>query len=146
MPDSTPAGTYLLVDNRWSGAKTDIDTIVMGPTKDCFSNGVGCQYPISSRFPGAPAVYGPYSLYPVGGSERLNPRAGVWLQQTSTGGPREMVAAPLTPGLNLVAMHNNLYSGEKWAETFQAQAGTISVAPNPGRSLCRQQDLWLDSR
>ena len=62
-PDSTPAGTYLLVDNRWSGAKTDIDTIMMGPTEDCFSNGVGCGYPISSRFPGAETVYGPYSLY-----------------------------------------------------------------------------------
>lgn len=139
VPDSTPEGTYFLIDNRWSGAKTDIDTLVLGPTEDCFSNGVGCEYPISTRFPGAKPAYGPYTLNVVGGSDRLNPRTGVWLQETSTGGPREMVTAPAQPGLNLIALHNQLLNGDKWAETFQAQVGTISAAPNP-------VDLFVDSK
>jgi hypothetical protein len=138
-PDTTPKGTYLLVDNRWSGAKNDIDTVIMGPTQDCFSNGVGCGYPSSTRFPGAKPVYGPYALAPVGGSDRLNPRAGVWLQQTSTGGPREIVSAPVKAGLNLVALHNNLFEGRRWAETFQAQVGVISATPDP-------VELFVDSR
>ena len=138
-PDTTPAGTYLLVDNRWSGAKTDIDTIIMGPTQDCFSNGVGCTYPVSSMFPGAQPAYGPYTLASVGGSARLNPRAGVWLQQSSTGGPREIVSGKVQPGLNLVALHNNLLDGSAWAEGFQAQVGTINATPNP-------VDLFVDGR
>ena len=46
VPDSTPEGASLLVDNRWTGANTDIDTLIMGPTQDCFSNGVGCEVPV----------------------------------------------------------------------------------------------------
>ena len=81
-------GTNLLIDTRWTGAKSDIDTVVMGPTQDCFSNGVGCEAPFTI-FPGDQSVYGPYSLYPVGGSSRNNTSAGKWLWQTSTGGPRD---------------------------------------------------------
>ncbi len=60
VPDSTPEGTNLLVDTRWTGANTDIDTLVMGPTEDCFSNGVGCEFPFEI-FPGDEETYGPYT-------------------------------------------------------------------------------------
>jgi hypothetical protein len=130
-PDATPPGTYLLVDNGWDGARTDIDTIIMSPAADCFSNGVGCGHPVTARFPGAPDAYGPYTLAPSGGSDRLNPRAGLWLRQTSTGGPREIVAGTIKPGLNLVALHNVSLEGDNWAEPFGGQAGAIRAAPNP---------------
>lgn len=130
VPDGTPAGTNLLVDNRWTGANTDIDTLIMGPTEDCFSNGVGCQFPFEI-FPGDEEVYGPYSLSVVGGSPQLNMSAGVWQHDTSTGGPREIVAAPAQPGLNLVALHNVMFDGGQVQERFQGQVGTISATPDP---------------
>ncbi len=129
VPDSTPEGASLLIDTRWTGANTDIDTLVMGPTPDCFSNGVGCEAPFST-FPGAQFVYGPYTLSPVGGSPRLNPRNGIWLYDTATGGPREIVAAPVTSGLNLVALHNVMFDGAEPEERFQGQVGTIMSMPN----------------
>jgi len=128
VPDDTPEGTSLLVDNRWTGANTDIDTLIMGPTADCFSNGVGCTD--FSTFPGAENIYGPYSLSLVGGSPQLNPRTGVWLYNTSTGGPREIVAAPVTPGLNLLALHNVMFDGSENQERFQGQVGTIAATPS----------------
>lgn len=130
VPDSTPAGTSLLIDTRWSGAHTDIDTLVMGPTEDCFSNGVGCEDPVTI-FPGSEDDYGPYSLYYTGGSARLNRSAGIWTYNTATGGPREIVAAPVTPGLNLVALQNVMFDGSEAEEKFVGQVGTISAMPNP---------------
>jgi hypothetical protein len=129
VPDSTPEGANLLIDTRWTGAKTDIDTILMGPTEDCFSNGVGCEWPFGT-FPGMEAVYGPYSLYPVGGSSRNYLGSGKWLWQTSTGGPREIVAAPAVPGLNLIALQNVLYDGSQPQERFVGQVGTIQATPD----------------
>lgn len=128
VPDGTAAGTSLLVDNRWTGARSDIDTVIMGPTKDCFSNGVGCAWPFG-RFPGDPTTYGPYTLAPVGGSSRNYMGSGKWMRQTSTGGPREIVAATAAPGLNLVALQNVSYNGTMTAERFQGQVGTITAMP-----------------
>lgn len=129
VPDSTKPGTNFLIDTRWTGAKTDIDTIVMGPTLDCFSNGIGCMWPFST-FPGNPAIYGPYSLYPQGGSSRNYLGSGKWQWQTSTGGPREVVAAPAMPGLNLIALQNVLYDGARPEERFAGQVGTIIATPD----------------
>ncbi len=129
VPDSTPAGTNFLIDTKWTGDKSDIDTIVMGPQEDCFSNGVGCEFPFST-FPGDPDVYGPYTLAPVGGSNRNYMGSGKWLWDTSTGGPREIVAAPAEPGLNVIALQNVLFDGSEAAERFQGQVGTISATPS----------------
>ncbi len=128
VPDGTPAGTNFLVDTKWSGQKSDLDTIVMGPTKDCFSNGVGCEWPFST-FPGDKPVYGPYTLTPLGGSNRNYLGSGKWLWDTSTGGPREIVTAPAQPGLNLIVLQNVLFDGSKAVEQFQGQVGTISATP-----------------
>ncbi|MCX6030198.1 MAG: DNRLRE domain-containing protein [Chloroflexi bacterium] len=129
VPDGTPMGTSLLVDTRWSGANTDIDTLVMGPMEDCFSNGVGCAWPFEI-FPGVQSVYGPYTLDVMGGSPDTNIGAGKWLYDTSTGGPREIVAAPTTPGLNVVALHNVMYDGSQPQERFTGQVGTIRATPD----------------
>ena len=131
VPDSTPAGTSLLVDTRWSGANTDIDTLVMGPTEDCFSNGVGCEDPVHDLprlrrrlRPVQPLLHGRQQ-------PRLNRSAGIWTYDTATGGPREIVAAPVTPGLNLVALQNVMFDGSEAEEKFVGQVGTISAMPNP---------------
>jgi len=81
VPDSTPVGTNFLVKTDWAnGPHTDIDTIVMGPTQDCYSNGVGCN------FGDAPGYYGPYTLGVVGKSPNTNIHDGTWTFDTSTGG------------------------------------------------------------
>lgn len=128
-PDSTPDGTRYLIDTRWSGEKTDLDTVIMVPTQDCFSNGVGCNFPWSS-FPGDPSVYGPYTLEPQDGSSRNNAGAGVWRWETSTDGPREIVSAPAKPGLSLIALQNVMFDGSDTEEAFTGQVGTIRVEPN----------------
>jgi hypothetical protein len=66
----------------------------------------------------------------VGGSAQLYKGSGKWQYDTSTGGPREIVAAPAVPGLNLVALHNVLFDGSQPQERFQGQAGTISATPD----------------
>ena len=59
----------------------------------------------------------------------MNKTAGVWLYNTATDGPREIVAAPVVPGLNLVALHNVLLDGSEAHERFQGQVGTIGATP-----------------
>ena len=129
VPDGTPMGASLLVDTRWTGANTDIDTLIMGPLEDCFSNGVGCEWPFDI-FPGAQDVYGPYTLDVMGGSPQYRISAGKWLFDTATGGPREIVAAPTAPGLNLIALHNVMYDGSQPQERFAGQVGTITATPD----------------
>jgi len=132
IPDDTPPGTALLVDTRWTGANTDIDTLVMSPTRDCFSNGEGCELPSQlPHFSGSEDVFGPYTLGYVGGSARLDAGTGKWTYHTATGGPHEVVAAPVTPGLNVVALHNVMFDGNDDAATFDGQVGSILATPNP---------------
>jgi hypothetical protein len=131
LPDDTPDGTMLLVDTEWMNPETDIDTIVMGPTEDCASNGVGCSSPFSS-FPGDPDYYGPYTLDVLDGSSaNTYMGSGKWRWETNTGGPREIVAVDARPGLNAIALHNILYAGQDTAESFTGTVGTIRVAPRP---------------
>lgn len=138
VPDTTPPDTMFLVDTQWESvvttplgtAGTDIDTIVMGPTEDCFSNGVGCG-PVPGRdFPGQPDYYGPYTLNTVGKSANTNTGAGVWQFMTNTGGAREIVAAPAQPGLNLIALHTVNFSGIRFGEQVTGQVGTIRATPS----------------
>jgi len=125
VPDSTPAGTNFLVKTDWqNGPHTDIDTIIMGPTQDCYSNGVGC------KGAGAPAYYGPYTLGVVGKSPNTNIHDGTWTFDTSTGGPQDLVSAPAKPGLNLIALHNVNFEGSDFSENFVGQVGTITANPN----------------
>ncbi len=130
MPDDTPEGVNLLIDNRWTGGRSDLDTIVLGPGNDCASNGADCREPIAI-WPGDPDIYGPYRLAPVGGSQLLplSIYDGIWMYETSTGGPREIVSAPVQPGLHAIALHNVLYDGSEPEERFQGQVGTIAATP-----------------
>ena len=131
LPDDIPEGTMLLIDTQWVNPETDIDTLVMGPTEDCFSNGVGCSG-VVQNFPGDPDYYGPYTLDILeGSSANTYLGSGRYRWQTNTGGPREIVAVDARPGLNLIALHNVLYAGADTSEPFTGTVGTIRVAPRP---------------
>ena len=138
-PDSTPAGTQPARRQPLERRKDGHRHARHGAGPGLLQQRGGLSNPSRAASPARRPAYGPYTLASVGGSDRLNPRAGVWLDNTSTGGPREMVAAPIKPGLNLVALHNTMFDGGERAETFQGQVGTITAAPNP-------VDLFVDGR
>ena len=119
--------SFLVVDNSWVGEGTDIDTIIMGPTEDCVSNGVGCDG-LLGGYPGS-AFYGPYTLAEVGRSEYTYIGSGRWLQDTSTGGPREIVAAPVQDGLHGIFFHQVRVDGNSLDEPFGGFVGLVNLDP-----------------
>ncbi|MAT95729.1 MAG: hypothetical protein CL608_01070 [Anaerolineaceae bacterium] len=126
--DLPATGTsYLVVDNSWSGDGTDIDTIILGPTEDCLSNGVGCEG-LLDGYPGS-AFYGPYTLSQVGGSANNYVGSGRWLFDTSTGGPREIVAAPVQDGLHGIFMHQVRVDGSSLDTPFGGNVGLVNLDP-----------------
>lgn len=121
--EDLPDGSMLLVDNRWESSMSDIDTLVMGPVPDNFTD------PDSRNFEGD--YFGPYTLTTLpGSSANTYIGSGRWIRNTSTGGPREIVAVPATQGLHVIALHNVLYGGEYTDEAFRGQVGTLNVAPS----------------
>jgi hypothetical protein len=126
--DLPASGTsFLVVDNSWQGAGSDIDTIIMGPTEDCPSNGVGCSG-ILGGYPGS-AFYGPYTLSQVGRSNYGYIGSGIWLYDTSTGGPREIVAAPVQDGLHGIFFHQVRVDGNSLDEPFGGSVGLVNLDP-----------------
>ncbi|MCB8979724.1 MAG: S8 family serine peptidase [Ardenticatenaceae bacterium] len=119
--------SYLVVDNSWAGAGTDIDTIIFGPTEDCLSNGVGCDG-LLGGYPGS-EFYGPYTLSQVGRSNYAYIGSGRWLQDTTSGGPREIVAAPVQDGLHGIFFHQVRVDGSSIGEPFGGSVGLINLDP-----------------
>ncbi len=127
--DLPASGTpFLVVENLWQQIGTDIDTIILGPTQDCFSNGVGCDYPFGG-FPGDPALYGPYTLEEVGRSVYTYIGSGRWLYQTSSGINVEMVSAPAQEGLHAILFHQVKVDGRKLEEWFGGSVGLVTLDP-----------------
>lgn len=113
--DLPASGTpYLVVDNAWAGDKTDIDTIVLGPTPDDFSPS---------------PLYGPYTLAETGRSAYTYIGSGRWVFQTSSGGPREIVAAQAQEGLHGILLHQVKVDGEQLNEPFAGNVGLVTVDP-----------------
>lgn len=106
--------SYLVVDNAWQGAGTDIDTIVLGPTPD-------------GRSPAS--IYGPYTLEEVGRSAYTHIGSGRWVYQTSSGGPRELVAAPVQDGLHALLFHQVRVDGSLLDDTFGGSVGLVTIDP-----------------
>jgi hypothetical protein len=50
-------------------------------------------------------IFAPYAVGTVGGSQNTNVGAGVWLFNTATGGPEELVTAPVQQSLHAVVQH-----------------------------------------
>lgn len=120
--------SFLVVDNTWENNGTDIDTIVLGPQEDCFSNGVNCP-DLFEGFPGARNIYGPYTLEPVGSSVNTHVGSGRWRFQTSSGGAREMIAAPASPGLHGILLHQVKVAGGNTGDPFAGRVGLVTVDP-----------------
>ncbi len=126
---SASGSSYLVVDNSWDNAGTDIDTLIYGPTADCFSNGADCPA-LFAGFPGFEPVYGPYTMGLLGGSANTYIGSGRWVPQTSTGGPRELVAAEIGEGLHGIFLHQVRVDGGSLDDSFGGETGLVSLDPN----------------
>ncbi len=119
--DEMPDTSQLFVDTQWDNPNVDIDTLVMGPTADTFSN---------DPDKGEPDVYGPYTLATLpGSSANAYMGSGKWFKYTNTGGPREIVAVPAHEGLHVVALHQVYTSGENTDVSVSGHVGVLNVDP-----------------
>ncbi len=123
IPDNATitAGTRFVVHTSWTNMPTDIDTIILGPTEDYFSND-----PLNLV-----SLFGPYTLDTIGRSADTHVFGGLWTFDTATGGPDEWVSAPAKPGLHEIALHNVINAGMGPEETFSGETGLITVDPCP---------------
>jgi len=96
---------YILLDLKWQHVPTDIDAYIQGPTLDIFS-----WY--------FPSYYGDFTLSTIGASSNSYASAGKYTFDTSTGDARDIIYAPLTPGLNQIILHNTLLNATEFPETF----------------------------
>ena len=120
--DDVSDNSLLFVDTQWDNPKVDIDTLVMGPTADQFSN---------DPDKGEPDVYGPYTLSTLpGSSANTYMGSGKWFWYTNTGGPREIVAVPASEGLHIVALHEVYSSGEHSDVSVSGKVGMLTVDPS----------------
>ncbi len=120
--DDVADNSLLFVDTQWDNPNVDIDTLVMGPTADQFSN---------DPDKGEPDVYGPYTLATLPGSSvNTYMGSGKWFWYTNTGGPREIVAVPAQEGLHVVALHQTYTSGENTDVSVSGKVGMLTVNPS----------------
>jgi hypothetical protein len=113
---------YFIVDAWWERPETDLNIHILGPTGDPFSNDPDVAQP---------EYYGPYTLGELAKSNDGYVANGAFFPDSSSGGPREVVAAPYIPGLNEIVLHNVTYAGAEAAEDFQVQAGALAVSQSP---------------
>ena len=132
------ANDNLLIHTSWGADyPTDINTWLLGPTADCASNGAPpCAWYAGAVGQPDPGIFGPYTLWPIAGSDTFQTGA-TYSFNTSTGGPDDWMMAPIgVPGLYEVALHNVLYDGEELAAPFEVNVGTLdfaaSIAPELG--------------
>lgn len=114
LPETGTA--YLVTDTSWQNEGSDVDTVILGPTADEFS-----------RL--RPDIFGPYTLDTVGASPNTYTTAGRWRHDTSSGGPRDLVAAPAAEGLHGVLLHHVKVDGSTPDEPFSGSTGLVTVDP-----------------
>jgi hypothetical protein len=122
-------GTRLIVRDVWldDAPPSDIDTLILGPASDRFTDP---DHPDNERSDWSdPEYYGPYTLETLGGSPNTHIDDGKWRFDTATSGAEEWVTAPLQEGLHVVAEHNVLFAGQKYAVPFEKTVATVSVEP-----------------
>ena len=114
--EEPPVGLVLLIRNQWDDViPTDIDTLVLGPESDRWSD----QFP---------DYFGGYTLGNVGSSVRTGARPD-WLFRTATGDTEDWISAPLACGLHEIMHHNVLFAGGKFEVPFETTVGTAMVNP-----------------
>lgn len=129
MQGAPPAGTRLVTRTRWNdpGPPTDIDTIILGPASDRFSDP---NHPDNDTLNLAlPTFFGPYTLDTVNKSPNKNIGDGKWQFDTATGGPEDWVAGPVREGLHQLLLHNVLYAGRQHEAQFEVTLGAMRVQP-----------------
>ncbi|MCX8173904.1 MAG: Ig-like domain-containing protein [Thermoplasmata archaeon] len=99
------ANHYLLLDLKWQYTPTDINAYIQGPKSDIFSS----YYP---------SIFGSHTLGTIGRSSNSYLSAGKYTFDSSTDGPRDIVFAPLRPGLNQIILHNPLINATVYPESF----------------------------
>jgi hypothetical protein len=122
VPDSAviAPNSKFLIEASWVYTPTDIDILAYGP---------GAHDP---SLPIATSLVGPYNLVPTGSSPQTVHSTGTgnaYTFRTSTGGPKELITAPLEKGLNEIMLHNVLYDGPVTGEPFTLTVGTAAVNP-----------------
>jgi hypothetical protein len=101
-------------DYAWKNIGTDVDAHVFGKSALQSIPAAGSTFP-SDR-------YGPYTLSKKGSSTESNKFF------TTTGEAREIVAAPITTGLNLIGMRTTRMAGTVISEGLSGSAGAVSFS------------------
>ncbi len=128
-----PANTYWLFRTTWNDPnprQADIDTRVLGPTVDRYSNPADpANTPGDER--GDPTWYGPYTMGLIGRSTLSHRGSGQYNFVTSTGENEDWVLAPArAAGLHEIMLHNVLFSGTQFEMPFETTVGALRVAPS----------------
>jgi len=119
VPDgSTSPGKALFVDTQWQSVPTDVDTWVFGPVTDKYSDF-------------DPSFFGPYTSELIGGSNNMYYTNGIFVFDTITKGPRDIVKSEIRDGLNFLALHNVLYAGLEYAEPIMGKTFLAQTTPFP---------------
>ncbi len=103
-----------LIDIEWEGALTDCNLHVFGKESLQTNPATNTQFPEDR--------YGPYTLARKGGSDKT---PGFY---TTTGGPGEVIALPMTAGLNVIALQNVKMNGSHVTESFSGEVGKLTVS------------------
>jgi hypothetical protein len=123
VPRKPPAGTQLLADTTWAGPSphNDIDTLVFGKVTNSYQ-----------LIDGSDPIFAPYALGTVGGSQNTNVGAGVWLFNTATGGPEELVTAPVQQSLHAIVQHEVNMQHDKGEVNlpFSTTVGGMQLTPD----------------
>lgn len=125
LPGTGTATTaYLVTDTSWEGDGDDLDTILLGPEED-----VGVREALDDAEIAGPGedVFGPYTLGVVGRSPDTYIGSGRYRYDTSSGGPRDLVAAPARAGLHGVLLHHVKVDGERLDTPFSGRTGLVTV-------------------
>ena len=119
VPKEPAEGSLFLTQTEWQGTSpfTDLDTLVFGRSAN--------QFQLLGD-----AVFGaPYILDTVGGSPNTNVGAGTWLFDTATGGPSDLVTAPVQEGLHAAVIHQVGWQGDDFHTPFEVTVGGATVNP-----------------
>ncbi|MBU4591328.1 MAG: Ig-like domain-containing protein [Candidatus Thermoplasmatota archaeon] len=107
----------LLVDVEWEYDMSDVDVQVFGGRESL--PGIYSGWPYDSL---PSERYGPHTVRHIGGSDVTSDFF------TTTGGPEEITAPRISPGLNVIGLHTVGMNGSaKCTETFSAKVGTMYI-------------------
>jgi len=127
-----PAGTYWLFRTMWDDdamGKTDIDTRVLGPVVDRYSNPGDAGNDEEDR--SDPAWYGAATLNTLARSPYLHMGGGRWPFNTSSGDHDDWLATAAGGGLHEVMLHNVMFSGSAIEIPFETTVSSLQLNGAP---------------